>query len=372
MDVLVLNWLDRENPQAGGAEVHLHEVYGRLAARGYRVTLICSGFDGAEPRAELDGIEVHRTGGRHTLNLAAPRYYRRHFADRGFDAVIEDLNKVPFFSPWWVREPIGLLVHHLFGAIAFQEASFPVALATWMLERPIPRVYGQLPCVAVSESTAEDLRTRGMRRGRITVIPNGVDTAHYTPDDSVGRFPEPTLLFLGRLRRYKRVDLIIRAVAELRDRGTKVQLRIGGRGDHRAALEKLVHALGVADRVHFEGFVDEARKLELFRRSWVHLLTSPKEGWGIANLEAAACGTATVASDSPGLRDSVVHDTTGYLVPHGDITGLADRVHQIISDPALRDRLGYGARTFARIFAFERVADATEEWIRDRVADPSR
>ena len=371
MDVLVLNWLDRENPQAGGAEVHLHEVYGRLARRGHRVTLICSGFEGARPRTELDGIEVHRTGGRHTLGFAAPRYYRERFVDHRFDAVVEDLNKVPFFSPWWVREPVGLLVHHLFGGIAFQEASPPIALATWLLERPIPRVYGSLPCVAVSESTAEDLRARGMRRGRITVIPNGVDTAHYSPG-SGDRFPEPTLLFLGRLKRYKRVDLVIRTVAELRDRGLDVKLRIGGKGDHRPALEKLVRALGVQDRVVFEGFVDEERKVELFRRSWVHLLTSPKEGWGIANLEAAACGTATVASNSPGLRDSVVDGTTGYLVPHGDVTALADRVRLLVVDPDLRERMGRAAREFARIFAYDRVADATEEWIRERVVGPTR
>lgn len=368
MDLLVLNWLDRENPQAGGAEVHLHEIFGRLVERDHRVTLICSGFEGAAPRTVLDGIEVHRTGGRHTLSLAAPRYYRRHFSDRRFTAVIEDLNKVPFFSPLWVHDPVALLVHHLFGRVAFQEASFPVALATWLLEQPIARVFRRHPCIAVSESTAQDLVSRGLRRSQIEVIPNGIDARRYGPDPGARRFDEPTLLYLGRLKRYKRVDLIIRAVATLRDRGLEVRLLIAGRGDHRRELEKLVRSLGLEHLVTFEGFVDGPRKLELFRRSWIHLLTSPKEGWGIANLEAAGCGTPTISSDSPGLRDSVVDGRTGFLVEHGDVDALADRIEVLVQDSALRDRLGAGALDFSKRFAWDRLAARVEEFLLTRVA----
>jgi hypothetical protein len=76
--VLVVNWLDRENPLAGGAEMHLHEVFGRLAARGHDVTALVSGWPGCEPRASLDGIDVHRSGRRYTFSLTAPGYFRRH------------------------------------------------------------------------------------------------------------------------------------------------------------------------------------------------------------------------------------------------------------------------------------------------------
>lgn len=368
MDLLVLNWLDRENPQAGGAEVHLHEVFGRLVARGHNVTLLCSGFEGADPRTVLDGIEVHRTGGRHTLSIAAPLYYRRHFSGRRFTWVIEDLNKVPFFSPYWTVEPVTLLVHHLFGFVAFQEASFPIALATWLLERPIARVFRNHPCIAVSDSTADDLVARGLRRHNIAVISNGIDADTYRPDPHVARFEEPTLLYLGRLQRYKRVDLIIRAVSVLRNRGLEVKLRIAGRGARRAALERLVDSLGVEHLVYFEGFVSGERKLELFRRCWIHLLTSPKEGWGIANMEAAACGTPTIASDSPGLRDSVVHGQTGFLVEHGNVDALADRIEELVQDPLLLDRLGGGALEFSRQFAWERLAGEVEEFLLTRVA----
>ena len=368
LDILVVNWLDRENPQAGGAEAHLHEVFGRLVAWGHRVTLLCSGFPGAPERARLDGIEVHRTGGRYSFALAARRYFRRHLAERLFDVIVEDLNKVPLFVPRWTDRPVVLLVHHLFGTTAFQEASLPLATATWMLERPVPRAFRNLPVIAVSGSTRDDLVGRGMDPARIAVVPNGIDLNTYAPDPMATRFDEPTVLYLGRVKRYKRVDLPIRAIALLRDRGVPARLVIAGRGDHVEALQTLTRALGLGgDRVRFEGFVDDPRKIELFRRAWVHVLTSPKEGWGIANLEAAGCGTATVASDSPGLRDSVADGRTGYLVPHGDVPRLAARMEEILTRPALRDGMGAEARAFAQGFSWDASARGVLEVLRRHV-----
>jgi len=361
--ILVVNWQDRENPQAGGAEIHLHEVFGRLAGRGHAVTLLASGWSGAAPRAVLDGIDVHRAGGRHTFSLAAPRYFLSHLRAVPFDVVVEDLNKVPLFTPAWTETPVALLVHHLFGATAFREASVPVAAATWLLELPVPRAFAGRPTVAVSESTRADLVRRGMDRSAIEVIPNGVDLEALTPDPEVDRFEEPTVLYLGRLRRYKRVDLVVRAVATLRSRGVRVRLFVAGKGDHLDALRRLTAKLGVEEAVTFLGFVSEERKLELFRRSWVHALTSPNEGWGIANLEAAACGTPTVASDAPGLRESVLEGRTGFLVPHGDVPTLADRIGVLLQDRELRGRLARAARSFAEGFSWEASTDAMEAFL---------
>ena len=159
MRILVVNWQDLENPRAGGAEIHLHEVFGRLAAWGHEVTALVSRWDDAPRRAQADGMEIHRTGSRNTFSLHARRYFRRELAGSRFDAVVEDLNKVPLFTPRWSSTPVVPLVHHLFGRTAFQEASFPVALATVLLERTIPRIYRGLPCVAVSRSTREPSRS---------------------------------------------------------------------------------------------------------------------------------------------------------------------------------------------------------------------
>ena len=361
----MVNWQDRENPHAGGAEIHLHEIFGRLARRGHEVTLLCSGWAGAPQQAMLDGISVHRVGTRNTFQLVARRYYQRVLASRGADVLVEDINKVPLWTPRWGARRSVALVPHLFGTTAFQEVSMPIATAVWLQERPIGRVYRDVPFEAISESTAEDLAARGIARSRIAVIHPGIDTEFYTPDSSQ-RSPVPLVVYLGRLKRYKRVDLIIKAFAALRH--PTAQLAIAGSGDHREALERLAASLDLGDRVKFLGFISEPQKVALLRSAWVLAFTSPKEGWGITNLEAAACATPVVASSSPGLRESVVNGETGYLVPHGNVPALVRALERVVSDPALVASLGATARTFASRFTWESAAEQTEAHLESVIA----
>jgi glycosyltransferase involved in cell wall biosynthesis len=270
--------------------------------------------------------------------------------------------------PFWTRAPVALLVHHLFGATAFSEASFPVAAVTWLLERAIPRVFASLPTMAVSESTAADLRERGIVGEEIAVIPNGVDLLRFVPPPQGRRFSEPTILYLGRLKRYKGVELILRSVARLREGSIPVRLLIAGKGDHLDSLRGLQADLGLGDMVTFLGYVSEEEKVRLLQQSWVHVLTSQKEGWGISILEAAACGTPTVASDSDGLRDAVQDGRTGLLVPHGDVDALSMALSRLLGDEEGREKMGVAARTFAEGFTWEGSALRMEAFLRDRVA----
>jgi len=322
---------------------------------------VVSGWRGAPGRAAADGLELHRVGGRYTYAAAAPHYYVRELAGRGFDVIVEDLNKAPLFSPWWARAPLVLLVHHLFGGTAFGEAALPVAAATWLLERPVPRVYRGVPTQVVSPSTARDLAARGFRAADLEVIPNGVDLAAYRGDGlPAARFERPVLLYMGRLRHYKGVDLMLRALAELRASGLDARAVIAGKGSDESRLRALARELGLGESVDFAGFVSEDRKVELLRRCWVHVLPSAKEGWGLTVLEAGAAATASVVSDSPGLRDSVVEGETGLRVPHGDVSALAAALRRVLEDPALRDALGRGARRFAELHDWDRAAERTE------------
>ena len=371
MKLLLINWQDRLNPQAGGAEAHLHEIFGRLVARGHDVTLLVSGWGGAPAHDTLDGMQVHRTGSRYSFSVAVPRYYGRHLRNEPFDLVIEALNKVPVFSPAWSGRPGLLIVHHLFGATAFREAPPPLAAMTWVLERPLARVYRGLPVEAISRSTADDLVARGLRASDVRVIHPGVDVEFFTPDPAVRRFDEPTFLYLGRLKRYKGIDLVVRAVARLVAEGVAVRLVVAGRGEQLESLRGLSARLGIADRVEFAGFVTEEGKRDLFRRVWVNVFPSPKEGWGITNLEAAACGTATIASDSPGLRESVVDGETGLLVPHGDVPALAGAMRRLAADREGMETLGRAARRFASGFTWDRAAMETETHLREVVHGPS-
>ncbi len=357
MRILVVNWQDRENPQAGGAETHLHEIFRRLAARGHAVSLLCGGWPGAPRRAELDGIRVHRVGTRYTFPLLVRGAYHAAFPAGSHDVLVEDLNKLPLNTPWWGAPRIVGLVHHLFGATAFQALPAPLAAAVWLGERPLGRVYRHLPFQAVSESTADDLVARGIARERVQVIYQGVDTRSYTPD-AAQRSPTPLFAYLGRLKRYKGVHLVIRAFAELSH--PDARLDIAGAGDYRPALERLVASLDLGARVRFLGRVSEPDKRALLRRAWALTFASPKEGWGITNLEAAASGTPVVASNSPGIRESVQDGRTGFLVPHGDIAAFAAALARLAHDPGLVATMGAAGRQFAEGFTWDRAATETE------------
>lgn len=356
MRILVVNWNDRENPFGGGAELHLHEIFGRLAARGHRVDLLASGWKGCSPRAFLDGIDVHRTGTRYSFQFLARRYFRERLAQQGYDVLIEDLNKIPLYTPRWSGPPVVALVHHLFGATIFREAPVPMAAAVWLAERGIPLAYRDRPFEAVSESTADDLVARGIPRESIRVIYNGVDTTFFTPS-SGSRSPRPLFGYVGRLKRYKGVDLILRAFAKL-DRDD-ARLQIAGAGDYRDALERLSAQLGVSDRVRFLGFISPEEKRSLLRRAWATVFTSPKEGWGLTNLETAACGTPVIASNSPGLRESLVDGETGILVPHGDTPALAQAMGRIADSADRVEAMGNAGRRFAERFTWDQSADNT-------------
>ena len=352
-----MNWQDRENPQAGGAEIHLHEIFGRLAARGHEVTLLCGGWPHCPPRATLDGIDVIRIGTRLTWPALARGAYRRLFAGHPHDVLVEDINKMPLFTPRWGARRVVALVPHLFGATAFQELAAPLAAVVWLSERPLASEYRGIPFHAISESTAHDLVERGVQRDLISVIYPGIDAGHYSPAAEV-RAPAPLFSYLGRLKRYKGIDLVIRAFAEAAI--PDATLEIAGAGDHRPALERLAESLDLGGRARFLGRISEEDKVSLLRRSWALAFASPKEGWGITNLEAAACGTLVVASNSPGIRESVRDGETGFLVPHGDTGAFAAALRRIADSPALVRTMGANARAFAESFTWERAAFETE------------
>ncbi len=369
MKILLLNWIDPANPLAGGAEVHLRNIFGRMVQNGHSVTLVSSGWQGCQTRDNIDGIEIHRLGTRYTLSLLLPRYYNEVLRNQGFDIVVEDLNKVPFFSPLWSKQPVALLVHHLFGLSAYRAANFAVATLSCLLEIPIPMIFRHIPTIAVSHSTSEDLVRRGMSQNQITIIPNGIDCENFTPISFSDKFTEPTMLYLGRLKAYKRIDIVLRSIAKLKEKGVSCQLLVAGNGDYQDQLEKLSISLGIKSRVEFLGFVSESRKLELLRKSWLNIFTSTKEGWGITNMEAAACGTPTIASDSPGLRDSVIHGSTGFLIDHGNADALASRIIELINDVDLRIDMGKKCRAYAEQFSWDRSAIRIENTLHHQVVE---
>lgn len=367
MNVLLVNWQDRENPQAGGAEVHLFEIFGRLAAAGHRVRLICSGWAGAASSAVVGGIRVERVGGRSSFAVAGRGAVRRAIRAERPDVLVEDINKLPLYlAHQGVR--FCAIVPHLFGETVFQEAPWPVAAAVWLSERPLRFGYRDSAFHAISESTRDDLVARGIPAASVRVIHPGVDGARFTPDPSGRRKSAPTFLYVGRLKRYKGIGYAIRALALARRVRPDLRFVVAGAGDYLPELRRLTAELGQDGAVDFRGFVSEAEKLALLQGCWANVFPSPKEGWGITVVEAAACGTPSIASNSPGLRDSVRDGETGYLVPHGDPDALAARMLEFAASPALVARIGAAARRFAEGLTWEGAAAATERHLDDIIA----
>lgn len=371
MRILLVNWQDRLNRHAGGAEIHLFELFGRLARAGHAVHMVCSGDAGLPATATVDGITVERHGGRHSFAVAGRAAVRRALRAAAYDCVVEDVNKLPLYVETLTRLPVCVLVPHLFGTTAYEEASWPVATTVVLAERLMPALYRRAQFHVISESTRDDLVGRGVGADRIAVIHPGIDAERFQPEPGLDRSAAPSFLYVGRLRRYKGVEYLIRAMAVVREARPDITLDVAGSGDDRPRLEALVATLGLGDRVRFHGFVDEATKLRLLRTAWAHVLPSPKEGWGITIMEAAACGTPSIASDSPGLRDSVRADRTGFLVPHGNVAALAERMLYLAANRAQVESLGAAARTHAESWSWDDAARATLAHLERVVAGPT-
>ena len=202
MNILVFNWQDIKNPLGGGAEVHFHEIFKRIAGRGHSVTLYSCTFPESTTEEDIDGIRVIREGSRELFNYYIPRRYVKQFRHERYDIVIDDINKIPFFTPWYVHEPLLGIVHHLFDKSIFVEASFPAASYVYAAERLALRVYRHTPIAVVSKSTQDEMIRNGYRRESLPIVPNCVDHDLYKAP-AVKKSNGFTIGYLGRLKKYK-------------------------------------------------------------------------------------------------------------------------------------------------------------------------
>jgi D-inositol-3-phosphate glycosyltransferase len=232
--------------------------------------------------------------------------------------------------------------------------------------------------VATCSDEAFELKKLGVPPRNITVIPCGVDLAHFTPEGRREERRRPhRVLSVGRLVPRKGVGTVIEAVSALAAEGLDVELVVVGgggaaSGEHDPELERLARIAqdaGAADRVELRGQVPQSALPEVYRSADVVVCAPWYEPFGIVPLEAMACGIPVVASSVGGLIDSVVDGGTGRHVPPRDASAVAGAIRELLLDEPQRRQLGAnGRKRMAARYAWSRIAADTERSYRATIA----
>jgi glycosyltransferase involved in cell wall biosynthesis len=363
--VRAVAWRDLEDPEAGGSESHTHEILRRLAACGLDVTLRTSAVDGLPPSVWRDGYRVDRRHGRYAVfpQVAAELARGRHDTAGG---LIEMWNGMPFLTPLWAPSvPRVVVVHHVHAEM--WRMIFPRALAllgeTFEC-RVAPRAYRRTRVLTSSRSAGEEIESMlGIPADRVTVLQVGVDE-RFSPGGPRSR--HPLVVSVSRLVPVKRLDLLIESVVALRTTHPELEAVIVGEGYERPALEAQVRRAGAAGFISLPGRLSADQLLDLYRRAWVLVSTSAREGWGMTVTEAGACGTPAVATRIVGHVDSVVDGVTGLLAEPGE--DFVATLGTVLSDEVLRRRLGTAAATRAASFSW----DATARTVLEALAEEAQ
>ena len=373
--VVLVNWRDPWHSRAGGSERYAWEFAIALRDAGADVEFLTARDEGQARRAEHEGIHVRRVGATYSFYGAALlRLCGARLRRRAPDLVVDMDCGIPVFTPVVLsrRTPVVVVVHHVHQDQFLLTMRRPVAdLGRFLEKRAMPRAYRRATTVAVSESTVTEMRERLGWRGPVHVLHNGSDPA---PAGSPGRVPDRVVV-LGRVVAHKRVDLVVRAIADVRRRRPGVTVDVVGTGDEIDRVRAAIREEHLDDAVMLHGFLPEAEKSRVLSGAVLHVSASDAEGWGQVVLEAAAHGVPTVARDVPGLRDSVRDGETGWLLPEpapqsgaGEDAGGAGDAElvarlsagigaalEVLADPGSRDRIAAGCRAWASGFSWQRM-----------------
>ena len=367
MRILWYNWRDLKNPAAGGAEVFTHEVCKRLSQptrEGHKITLFTASFKGCKIEEEIDGIRIIRRGNRYSVYKQAKKFYQEH--EDEFDLVIDEINTRPFLTPTFVKDkPIIALIHQLAREFWFFETPFPVNLIGYLfLEKYWLRKYTNIPTITISNSTIKDLKELGFQK--VHLVPQGLNFKQPTRQSH--KEGEPTLIFVGRLKKAKRPDHAIKAFMSLKAEVPDAKLWVVGNGYMLEELKKIAGKMsntriGIPSETNsriesygditFFGGTDNDTKLDLMSRAHILLVPGVREGWGLVVTEANSLGTTAVAYDVPGLRDSVIDNQTGMLVQKDDYVGMGIEAAQLFKESQRLKQLSTNAREHSKQFDWE-------------------
>ena len=358
MHIVWLSWKDIHHPEAGGAELVSDRIRQNLIKDGHTVTLITAAYAGSKSVENVNGIRTIRQGGKFSVYMKARRSYKN--ITEPVDLIIDEMNTIPFFGCFYPGSAKKvLLTYQLARSVWFYQIMFPISIIGYTLEplylRMLSRRYALV--LTESESTKSDLQNYGFKAANIEVFRVGMETnrpAHLPNAPS-----SKNILFLGALRPMKRPIDALRAFESARDDNPSLSLTLAGNtsGSYAKKVKAYVDQSRHRDHITMAGRVSESEKTELLRNSDVILVTSIKEGWGLIVTEANSQGTPAIVYDTDGLRDSVLKDKTGKIVPSGDFAAMGATLNALLKDPIKYSEIRKNAFEHSKQFTFENSYD---------------
>jgi glycosyltransferase involved in cell wall biosynthesis len=369
--VLFLATRDWYNPATTGGDNTMWENARYLASVGYDVTFVAAGFQGAPGRETLDGMHVIRLGGIHSLWLTTFVNYMRRWRGK-FDLVVAEGfggSRIPRLSPLYVTEPIITEWHQIHRELFAVQYPRLMNGPLNLLERLTAWVHRNTLVRAGTDEWKQAFPTLGFKPDNVFVVPVSIRDDWPRPLEE-SRPAEPTILWLGKLRRYKCPHHAIEALPEVLRNVPAAKLVIAGRRDdldYERELRRLADRLGIVRQVEFRFDLAEAEKRQLIRESRLLVVPSSVEGFGIVALEANACGVPVVASS--GVPEGAVRDGfNGLRYQFGDIQALAATIVKLLQDQALYSNLSQNASNNAKLFRWDLVGAEFEKVVREAAA----
>ncbi|HYE31458.1 MAG TPA: glycosyltransferase family 4 protein [Methylomirabilota bacterium] len=358
MRFLMLNWRDPRNPLSGGAERVTLGYLSALAQRGHEVFWFANAFPGCTRAEVIHGVQIVRGGRMGSSIFAARSWYK---TQPRFDLVMDQHHGIPWFTPWWCGTSHVSYIHEVLGPIWNAFYPWPLSWIGRTQERWTHWLYRNARFWTACESTRDDLKRHGVRH--VSIVRYGVDTVAL-PELPAKNLTQPVrLAVVSRLAPNKRIGEAVKLANVLRTRGIAAQLDIVGGGEEEPSLRSLVQQLQLQDCVHFRGRLPEETKDALLRDAHFLIHTSQREGWGLNVIEANAMGTPAVVYPVAGLRESTLHQRTGWVSAAETPKSLADGIARLLAKPDLYQTYRINAWQRAKLFHWSRILPAACDWL---------